>query len=324
MSEEYPLISLVIPVYNTERFLEKCFKSAIAQDYPNLEILILNNGSTDGSQTIIDKYKELDTRIVAYKIEHVATVKESKDNCYYRAKADWIITLDSDDAIDDGYVTKLWQRHLETSADVVLACMVSTTMDGKEIGTVPKQGFDFSKIVSGKDAVRMTIGKWDIGLNGALTHRKNINNVYISNPDCLFYTDEFDGRLLLNAAGKVAFSQAKYSYTFNPNSVGKKLSWNKFKYRLLTRQGLVPFVRDNFSIKSKEYEAVTYQSLGFILLSLNYYIKNKKKLPLSVKDDIKEHTMKLLCLIDLEWTGINYFRNLILLLLNKFLIRILF
>lgn len=321
---ENPLISLVIPVYNTERFLDMSIKSAISQNYPNLEILILNNGSTDGSQGIIDRYAKQDSRIVAYTISHVETVKESKDNCYYRAKGEWIVTLDSDDAIEKDYISKLWQRHIETEADVVLGCMVSTTLDGEEIGTVPKDGFDYTLVFTGKEAVRKTIGKWEIGLNGALIHIKNLQNIYINNPNCLFYTDEFDGRLFLNAADIVAFVKAKYFYTFNPNSVGKKMSWGKYKYRLLTRQGLLPFIKRNFTEKSAEYESVAIQSLGFILLSLRYYVNNKKSISADVKADIKEQTTKLLDLIHLRWTGINYLRNICLLALNKALIKVLF
>ena len=83
MEEEFPLITIAIPVYNTEEFLENCLKSAIAQDYPNLEILVLNNGSTDNSQSIIDKFAAADNRIVKYYIDHLETDKESKDNTYY-------------------------------------------------------------------------------------------------------------------------------------------------------------------------------------------------------------------------------------------------
>ena len=62
-------------------------------------------------------YAQLDSRIITYKIEHVKTVKESKDNCYYRAKGEWITTLDSDDTIEPSFVRKLWEKSENKSAN---------------------------------------------------------------------------------------------------------------------------------------------------------------------------------------------------------------
>jgi glycosyltransferase involved in cell wall biosynthesis len=276
MSKNFPLISLVIPVYNTERFLEKCLKSAIAQDFPNLEILILNNGSTDYSQSLIDKYASLDSRIVTYIIPHVDTVKESKDNCYYRAKGEWIVTLDSDDAIEKEYVSKLWRRHIETNADIVTGSMISVDLDGKEYAELPVSDFNIDIVLSGKEAMRRTVGRWDFGMNGALVKRTLFNNLYIDNPQCQFYTDEVDGRFLLSAADKVAFTRARYLYTINPNSTGKKLSWTKYKYKIDSRRGLLPLIRKELGESSWEYRRTIYQSLGILLLTCNYIRKNKK------------------------------------------------
>ena len=276
MSEQFPLISLVIPVYNTERFLEKSLQSAIIQRYPNLEILILNNGSTDSSQSIIDKYAAKDNRVVTYSIPHVQTVKESKDNCYYRAKGDWIITLDSDDAIEEAYVEKLWNRHIETDADIVTGSMISVDLDGKEYAELPAANFNIELILPGKEAMRRTVGRWEFGMNGALVRRTLFTNLYIDNPLCKFYTDEVDGRYLLSSANKVAFTRARYLYTFNPNSTGKKLSWTKYKYRIDSRRGLLPLVRKELGEKSREYGRTVYQSLGIILLTCNYIFKNKE------------------------------------------------
>ena len=54
----FPLISIIIPIYNAENFLEKTITSCLEQDYPNLEILLINDGSTDGSKSICEKYQK--------------------------------------------------------------------------------------------------------------------------------------------------------------------------------------------------------------------------------------------------------------------------
>lgn len=282
------LISLVIPVYNTERFLEKCFSSAIAQDYPNLEILILNNGSADNSQAIIDKYAAIDSRIVHYTIDHVQTVKESKDNCYYRSKGDWVITLDSDDYLEEGYVSALWKSQLKTGADCVVACMVGVDLEGNLLSKLPAKDFDYSVVYSGREAMCRTIKSWQFGLNGALIKKKCIVNNYLDNKNCLFYTDEFDGRMMLDASTKVAFCYTKYFHTHNPVSVGKKPGWNKYKYKVLTRHGLLSYVKQTLTVKSKEYNSLFLQSMGVVFLSIRFYIQNKKQISETEKNDYHE------------------------------------
>ena len=117
---ETELISIVVPIYNTGDYLERCIKSIIAQTYTNLEIVLFDNASTDNSPEIIAKYSSLDSRIIACKIlKHAETCMESYNNAYLHASADWIIPVDSDDEIEEHYVEKLWNRHIETGADLV-------------------------------------------------------------------------------------------------------------------------------------------------------------------------------------------------------------
>ena len=63
-SDALPLVSVIIPVFNTEKYIEDCIFSVINQNYSRLEIIIVNDGSTDGSRSIIQKYMEVDRRIV--------------------------------------------------------------------------------------------------------------------------------------------------------------------------------------------------------------------------------------------------------------------
>ena len=300
MTSQYPQISLVIPVYNTERFLEKCFRSAIAQDYPNLEILILNNGSTDNSQSIIDKYAKLDSRIVTYKIDHVQTVKESKDNCYYRAKGEWITTLDSDDTIESSFVRKLWEKSEEKNTDLVVATMVGVDLNDNQLDRLPHKGFDYNQTMTGKEAMLKTIKSWQFGMNGALIKKKIFKNIYIENEECLLYTDEVDSRLFLKEAERIAFSPAEYYHTHNPVSTGQKSSWNKYKYKLQTRLGLLRIVNSDFGVKSSEYGSLIWQSLGLSLLTCIFFFKNKRLVKDVDKLEFKRVERDLLKEIDLK------------------------
>lgn len=63
MNRLYPLITVIVPIYNVEKFLDKCINSILEQTYKNLEIILINDGSTDQSLKICEKYACLDKRI---------------------------------------------------------------------------------------------------------------------------------------------------------------------------------------------------------------------------------------------------------------------
>lgn len=319
MEEQYPLITLAIPVYNTEEFLENCLKSAINQDYPNLEILVLNNGSTDNSQAIIDKFANEDKRIVKYYIDHLETDKESKDNTYYLSKGEWIVPLDSDDAIEPGYITTMWKRHIETNADIVVGIMQSVDPEGNQYGKLPSDRFDKSLIITGKEAVSRTLGKWEFGLNGMLSRKKHFVNSSVNNPNCQFFSSEVDTRYFLREAGTVAFTNAVYFHTVNPNSVGQKPRWYKFKYKIDTRRGLLPIVKEDYGNRSKEYGRVLYESLGVLLISSNYVRKNKKRMTTEEYSEYKELSNDLLSKLEIK--SLKHFYYYPVKLITKLLIK---
>lgn len=94
-----PLISIIVPVYNTAPYLRQCLDSLCNQTYKNLEIICVNDGSTDDSATILSKYAEIDSRIV------VITQKNSGPSVTRNvaldiAKGEWITGVDSDDWIE--------------------------------------------------------------------------------------------------------------------------------------------------------------------------------------------------------------------------------
>lgn len=253
MKEEksYPLISIVMPIYNSAKFLRKSIPSVIAQEYPNLEIVLLNNGSTDESVSIIEEYAKQDERIKVYTIEHVGTPKESRDNAVYRAKGEWIIPVDSDDSIEPRYVVKLWKRREETDADCVCATMVFGDEECKERSYIPSDSFFKQRVFGGAEAMIHTLFEWKFGLNGFLIKKEILEKVNIlSNPNRKYYTDECDSRILLDTSKMVAISNAKYFYYSHPASTGKKTSAVSILYGLITLVGLYNYFQGTYGENS--------------------------------------------------------------------------
>ena len=108
------LVSVIIPVYNSEIYLEKCITSLLKQTYKNFELILIDDGSTDSSYEICKKYS-LDSRIHIYRKENggVSSARNMGLNC---AKGKYIFFVDSDDWVDEDYIELL---KIEDDEDLV-------------------------------------------------------------------------------------------------------------------------------------------------------------------------------------------------------------
>mgnify|MGYP004561974975 FL=1 len=116
---KYPLVTIIIPVYNAEKTLSRCINSVLKQDYQNIEVLIIDDGSTDNSFKICQAYAQMDDRVTYVHQENsgVASVR-SKGLLY--ANGDYIIHVDSDDWIEKEYLKCLVQTAQTANVDVVV------------------------------------------------------------------------------------------------------------------------------------------------------------------------------------------------------------
>ena len=97
------LISIVVPVYNTEKYLPKCLDSLLGQTYKNLEIICINDGSTDGSLQILEDYAKQDNRIIVLSQEN-AKQGAARNRGLDIAKGEYVTFVDSDDWIEKSYI----------------------------------------------------------------------------------------------------------------------------------------------------------------------------------------------------------------------------
>ncbi len=101
------LISIIIPVYNTEDYLDKCLKSIINQTYKNIEIIIIDDGSNDNSKKIIDQYMDKDYRIKYY-YQNNSGVAIARNLGIDKSNGNYIAFIDSDDYIDLKFIEKMY------------------------------------------------------------------------------------------------------------------------------------------------------------------------------------------------------------------------
>lgn len=107
-----PDISIIIPVYNTESCLENCVNSALEQDFQNFELLLLDDGSTDGSGDTCDRLSQSDPRIKVVHLEH-GGVSRARNTGIELAQGKFIFFMDSDDVIVPDCLSALWDDSVD-------------------------------------------------------------------------------------------------------------------------------------------------------------------------------------------------------------------
>lgn len=101
------LVSIIVPVYNSEQYLKECLNSIINQSYSNLEIICIDDASTDSSLKILEEYKRLDSRIIIEQTNINCGVSWARNRGLERANGKYIVFIDSDDIISSNHVETL-------------------------------------------------------------------------------------------------------------------------------------------------------------------------------------------------------------------------
>ena len=114
-----PLISLVIPVYNVEKYLDKCMESVLAQTYDNFEVILVDDGSTDNSGKMCDEYAKRDSRVTVYHKPN-GGLSDARNFGVEHCNADLVSFIDSDDYVTEDYLEYLW--YLMEKYDAELSC----------------------------------------------------------------------------------------------------------------------------------------------------------------------------------------------------------
>jgi glycosyltransferase involved in cell wall biosynthesis len=115
---QQPYVSLVIPVYNTEKYIEECLESAIAQTQKNIEIICVDDGSTDRSTEILKEYSCKDERIRYIRQEN-AGLSSARNNGLNNAKGEYVLYFDSDDILDSDCINVLYKTASDNDLDLL-------------------------------------------------------------------------------------------------------------------------------------------------------------------------------------------------------------
>lgn len=223
------LISVIIPVYKSQKYIGKCLDSIIGQTYKDLEIILVDDGSPDQSGEICDEYAKIDERIVVIHTLNFGAWHARNIGLKY-AKGEYIAFIDSDDFVDDMYLEHLYKKMDVDKADIVCGGNKEIFKDGRIIynqyhnmNAVTEVYDHYYSFLSQKDFYTLMI--W-----GKLIRREIIADIkfksYKFSEDTLFMLE------LLKKSPKVVFiKEAEYNYVRQDNSVTMIAQYISPEYR---------------------------------------------------------------------------------------------
>lgn len=126
-----PKVSIIIPIYNTEKRLYACLDSIIAQSFSDYEAILVDDGSTDGSRRICEEYAAKDSRFVVVHKDNEG-LASARITGFEHSKGDYITFIDSDDIVNSLYLKKLYNTIIEKDADIT-CCQVIRVYDNNKV-----------------------------------------------------------------------------------------------------------------------------------------------------------------------------------------------
>ena len=208
-----PLISVIVPVYNAGKYLPQCLKSLSAQTYPNFEVILVDDGSTDNSSTICDQHAQQDTRFTVIHQPNAGAVAARKRGIQ-QAKGTLLSFVDSDDWVEDDFLTHLYQIRTYFKADISVCAPFGQFSRYQNCG----------QLVCGQEKALQIIFT-DNFFAGYLWNKLYPMSYWkdITWPPQSMFEDLFLNAQLFNKVSHVAFSQEKkYHYRRVQGSISHK------------------------------------------------------------------------------------------------------
>lgn len=275
------LLSVIIPVYNVEKYLPKCLDSIINQTYKNLEIILINDGSTDNSGKICDDYAKNDKRIkVIHQINRGVSAARNVglDFC----SGDYITFVDSDDWCDKNYFYDVMNYFEIYNIDVIITNFERFTVNKNRCNNKNKLKKEI--ILNSYDAIENMINRIDFGWGICATFykKKSIEDIRFTNE--VFYGEnfEFKYKIFRNESIKILYLPiVGYHYVIRKDSAVNSYNLNKKINSLIFQERLIAKEKNKrylILLKKKYFDALIYYFLKFLIQgNVNFEIIKKLK-----------------------------------------------
>ncbi len=267
------LISIIVPIYNVEKYIKRCIESIINQTYSNIEIILVDDGSPDNCGKICDEYVLKDKRI---KVIHKKNggLSSARNAGLEIALGKYISFIDSDDYISSYFIEKLYKTCKDKNCEITLCEYERVYSEIKKENTIEKKDsiievYDTKQMLNklySTDYLITTVA-WN-----KLYKRDILKNIRY--PDGRLHEDEATTYKILYNAKKVAIIREKlYYYYYDENSIMNK------KFNIKRLHALYAFKeRADFFKQKGEIELYELSNARYTLSLMNYYVICKTEL----------------------------------------------
>lgn len=257
-------ISVIIPIYNVEKELRRCVDSVLNQTLENIEILLVNDGSTDESPRICDEYAISDSRIIVLHKEN-GGLSDARNCGLKESKGEFILFVDSDDYIDKEACEKLYSIAIQKELDIVIGDAVR--IENNSISYLKHSDISINKVMSGNEFLKEQLAENSMHMATWLNlySRKLITNNKLYFKKRIYHEDEqWTPRVFLNASRVLYININFYNYIIREGSITKRKNLEKNGIDLIeTCYYLEKLYR---KVEDKQLRALLNDNLGKLFL----------------------------------------------------------
>jgi len=282
-----PLISIIVPVYNVKEYLKRCVESLINQTYRNIEIIIVDDGSTDGSELLCDNFKNTDKRIKVFHKKN-GGLSDARNFGISHSTGQYIGFVDSDDFIDKNMYEILMKNIIKNDADISICKFTITNKNSFKI----KPETDI-KVFSKEEAMKeVMLGNYfQSHVCNKLFKRKLFSNLKF--PEKKWYEDVYSMHLLIHNSEKIVSSNyCGYAYFRRKESI-TNCTWNNKHFDWLDAlENIKRFYKINYPEYLDEVCNVYVFANLLLIRKLCLTKKSGKKLIELLRENILENYKK--------------------------------
>ncbi|MGF3182951.1 glycosyltransferase family 2 protein [Facklamia sp. P12934] len=274
------LVSIIIPVFNSEKFISKCLDSVLSQTHHNIEIIIINDGSTDNSLGIIKKFESKDTRIRLYSTENLG-VSNARNIGIKKSKGEFVTFVDSDDTVEDNLIEILVNEALKFDVDLV-GCSIRRLCDKKfipmdfdlDFGMYSSERYYnyISKNLFGNKFLKNYL---PLNIVGKLFSKEKIDKYNICFDSQLRYGEDllFTQQYLLNSNSFLFLKNLHlYNYHYNEGSATNEYRpdrWQQYILGYKKRKEIINKFSNEFYLEQLNYTLVNNSIIALTNIFLN-------------------------------------------------------
>lgn len=272
--------SIIIPIYNSEDYLRRCIESCRNQTFRDIEIILVNDGSTDASEAICQDFAKKDLRIVYVKKEN-GGLSDARNYGLKKATGDYIVFLDSDDFLSPDACERFHKVILRKRADIICG----TTLEERDgnISRLTSSKDGYGKHTTGARYLRHELGKGTFRVMACtnIYRRLFLIEKHLFFKKGIFHEDvEWSPRVFLEAACVVDTDNEFYHYMIREGSITRKKSFRK-NYEDVS--GFVPELEKRFCrIEDTRLQGLLMDYLCMIYLSTFYRAQVNESEPLPI------------------------------------------